>query len=32
MSIRTKENGAHCVIDHENPVSAVKNVAPATDE
>lgn len=30
--VRTRENGAHCVIDHEKPVSVVKNVAPATVE
>lgn len=28
--IRTRENGAHCVIAHENPVSVMSTVAPVT--
>lgn len=26
----TNENGAHCVIAHENPVMVIKMVAPVT--
>lgn len=28
--MRTRENGAHCVIAHENPVSVMSTVAPVT--